>query len=100
MFPEKSYGLKTWDKNNRDINVSLLGLLAEEEDWILYAPYSDKSLLRNVLNYDLSRIQADMPVALFFVELTLNNQHQDVYVFMEKLNFDENSGEDVTGDTS
>ena len=41
-----------------------------------------------------------MPVALFFVELTLNNQHQDVYVFMEKLNFDENSGEDVTGDTS
>ena len=55
MFPKKSYELETWDKNNRDINVSLLGLLAEE-DWILYAPYSDKSLLRNVLNYDLSRI--------------------------------------------
>lgn len=108
MFPKKSYGLETWDENNSDINVSLLGLPAEE-DWILYAPYSDKSLLRNVLNYDLSRDLGRYASRTAFVELTLNNQYQGVYVFMEKLkrnkeriaidklNFDENSGEDVTG---
>ena len=108
MFPKKSYGIETWDENNSDINVSLLGLPAEE-DWILYAPYSDKSLLRNVLNYDLSRDLGRYASRTVFVELTLNNQYQGVYVFMEKLkrnseriaidklNFDENSGEDVTG---
>ena len=53
-FPKKSYGLETRDENNEDLNVSLLGF-PEEEDWILYGPYSDKSLMRNILIYDLSR---------------------------------------------
>ena len=54
LFPKKSYGLETWNENGEDIDVSLLGF-PEEEDWILYGPYSDKSLLRNILIYDLSR---------------------------------------------
>ena len=107
-FPKKSYGLETWDENNEDINVSLLGF-PEEEDWILYGPYSDKSLMRNILIYDLSR-DIDMYASRSkFVELTINNEYQGVYVFMEKLkrdsqridinklNDDENSGEDLTG---
>ena len=107
-FPKKSYGLETWDENNEDINVSLLGF-PEEEDWILYGPYSDKSLMRNILIYDLSR-DIDMYASRSkFVELTINNEYQGVYVFMEKLKRDsqridinklkedENSGEDLTG---
>lgn len=107
-FPKKSYGLETWDENNEDINVSLLGF-PEEEDWILYGPYSDKSLMRNILIYDLSR-DIDMYASRSkFVELTINNEYQGVYVFMEKLkrdsqridinklNDDENSGEELTG---
>ncbi|MDX5584492.1 MAG: CotH kinase family protein [Aureibaculum sp.] len=107
-FPKKSYGLETWDANNEDLNVSLLGF-PEEEDWILYGPYSDKSLMRNILIYDLSR-DIDMYASRSkFVELTINNEYQGVYVFMEKLKrdsqridinklkADENSGEDLTG---
>lgn len=107
-FPKKSYGLETWDENNEDIDVSLLGF-PEEEDWILYGPYSDKSLMRNILIYDLSR-DIDMYASRSkFVELTINNEYQGVYVFMEKLKRDseridinklkedENSGEDLTG---
>ena len=107
-FPKKSFGLETWDANNEDINVSLLGF-PEEEDWILYGPYSDKSLMRNILIYDLSR-DIDMYASRSkFVELTINNEYQGVYVFMEKLKRDsqridinklkddENSGEDLTG---
>ena len=53
MFDKKSYGFETWDENGEDLDVSLGGF-PEEEDWILYGPYSDKSLIRNVLIYDLS----------------------------------------------
>ncbi len=108
MFPKKSYGFETRDENNEDMDVSILGY-PEEEDWILYAPYSDKSLMRNILIYDLSR-DIDMYASRSkFVELTINNTYKGVYVFMEKLKrdknridinklkSDENSGEDVTG---
>ena len=107
-FPKKSYGLETRDVNNEDIDVSLLGF-PEEEDWILYGPYSDKSLMRNILIYDLSRDIERYASRSIFVELTLNNIYQGVYVFMEKLKRDneridinklkddENSGEDLTG---
>ena len=107
-FPKKSYGLETRDENNEDLDVSLLGL-PEEEDWILYGPYSDKSLMRNILIYDLSRDIEMYASRSLFVELTINNVYQGVYVFMEKLKRDsqridinklkedENSGEDLTG---
>lgn len=108
LFPKKSYGLETWDENGEDIDVSLLGF-PEEEDWILYGPYSDKSLLRNILIYDLSRDIDRYASRCLFVDLTLNGVYQGVYVFMEKLkrdgaridinklNDDENTGEDLTG---
>ena len=107
-FPKKSYGLETRDQNNDDLNVSLLGL-PEEEDWVLYAPYSDKSLMRNILIYDLSRDIEMYASRSVFVELTINDIYKGVYVFMEKLKrdsqriainklkADENSGEDLTG---
>lgn len=108
LFPKKSFGLETWDANDEDINVSLFGL-PEEEDWILYGPYSDKTLLRNILIYDLSRDIGQYASRSLFVDLTLNNSYRGVYVFMEKLKRDgeridinklkddENSGEDLTG---
>ena len=107
-FPKKSYGLETRDENNEDLDVSLLGF-PEEEDWVLYGPYSDKSLMRNILIYDLSRDIEMYASRSVFVELTINSVYQGVYVFMEKLKrdsqridinklkADENSGEDLTG---
>ena len=108
MFDKKSYGLETWDDNNEDINVSLLGM-PEEEDWVLHGPYSDKSLMRNKLIYDLSGDMGRYASRTKFVELFINGDYKGVYVFMEKLkrdknridisklNPDENSGEDLTG---
>jgi len=108
MFDKKSYGLETWDDNNEDLEVSLMGM-PEEEDWILYGPYSDKSLMRNILIYDLSRGMERYASRCAFVELTLNGEFKGVYVFMEKLKRDsgridieklkkdENTGEDLTG---
>lgn len=108
LFPKKSFGLETRDQNNEDVDVSLLGF-PEEEDWILYGPYSDKSLMRNVLIYDLAREMNHYASRTRFVELTINGSYQGIYVFMEKLKRDDNriainklkddeiSGEDLTG---
>jgi hypothetical protein len=52
-WEKKSYSFETWDEYNSDTDVSLLGLPAES-DWALYGPYSDKTLIRNVLAYKWS----------------------------------------------
>ena len=108
MFPKKQYGFETRDANNEDVDVSLLSL-PEEEDWILHAPYSDKSLIRNALIYDLSRAIGRYSSRLHFVELTLNESFDGLYLLMEKLKRDKNridinklkkseiEGEDLTG---
>ena len=108
MFPKKAYGLETRDADNEDLDVSLFDM-PEESDWVLYAPYSDKSLLRNVLIYDLARAMEDYASRTVFVDLSINGNYVGVYVFMEKLKRDsgrididklkedENSGEDLTG---
>ena len=108
MFPKKSYGFETRDENNEDIDLPFLGF-PEEEDWILYAPYSDKTLVRNKLIFDLARDLGGYASRTEFVELDINGSYKGVYVLMEKikrnafrvdinkLKTDENTGEDLTG---
>ena len=102
------YRFETVDNNAENNNVQLLGF-PEENDWILYAPWSDKSLLRNVLIYSLSNEMGRYAPRSKFVELYLNDEYRGVYVLMEKikrdknrveisaLNPNENSGDNVTG---
>ena len=108
MFPKKQFGLEIWDETNEGINASLLGF-PEEEDWILYAPYSDKALMRDVLIYDLSRDIGRYASRVKFVDVSINGTYNGVYVLMEKLKRDSNridinklkpdeiSGDDLTG---
>ncbi|HDR05063.1 MAG TPA: T9SS type A sorting domain-containing protein [Candidatus Marinimicrobia bacterium] len=108
MFPKKQFGVETWDADGNDIDVSLLGL-PEEEDWILHAPYSDKTLMRNALAYHLSRKMGWYASRTRYCELILNGDYHGVYILMEKikrdknrvdiakLNPDEISGDDLTG---
>ena len=107
-FPKKSYGFETWDSDGNDIDVSLLGL-SEEEDWILYGPYSDKTLIRNVLGYELSRQFGHYAARTKFCEVVLNTDYIGIYVLMEKIKIDKNrlnieklretdvSGDELTG---
>lgn len=108
QFPKKSFGFETRDDANEDLDVSLLGF-PEEEDWILYAPYSDKSLVRNHLIYEISNDMGRYASRTRLTEVYINDVYQGVYVFMEKLKRDdnridinklkddENTGEDLTG---
>ena len=104
MFPKKSYGFETQDERRNNLNISLLGM-PEENDWILYAPYSDKSLLRNVICFDLTRKMGWYASRTKFCELLLNGSYRGIYVLMEKIKRDNNrvaisklKPEDLTGD--
>ncbi len=87
MFDKKSYGFETWDINGEDMDVALAGF-PEEEDWILYGPYSDKALLRNVLIYALSNEIGRYATRTAFGELFLNGRYEGIYVLMEKVKRD------------
>ena len=54
MFPKKGYGIELRNEAGADSSVSLLGM-PSEADWVLSAPYSDKSMLRNAITYELGR---------------------------------------------
>ncbi len=69
-FPKKQYGFETRDSAGSDADVSLLGLPAEA-DWILHAPFMDKSLMRNHLAYAFSRRMGRYAPRTEFLELFL-----------------------------
>jgi hypothetical protein len=107
-FPKKPYGFETRDATGNSLDVSLLGL-PKENDWILFAAYDDKSLMRDVLSYKLGRDQGRYASRYQFCELVLNGIYQGVYVLLEKIKRDANrvdiakltttdiSGDDLTG---
>ena len=107
-YPKKQYGFETQNDDGSNNNVSLLGL-PEENDWILYAPYSDKSLIRNVLTYTMYESLGHYAPRTKLCELILNGEYMGVYVLIEKIKRDLNrvdiselgsnaiSGDDLTG---
>lgn len=107
-FPKKSFSLETQDALGENNNVSILDMPIEN-DWVLYAPYSDKSLIRNVLTYQLGESLDRYAPRTQLCELLINNEYQGVYVFTEKVKRDDNRvdiakltvndtiGDDLTG---
>jgi hypothetical protein len=88
-FPKKSYTVETQDAQGNNLNVSLLGFPAEN-DWVLYGPYSDKSLIRNILAYQLSHDIGRYASRTKCCELVINGEYLGVYVLMEKIKRDKN----------
>ena len=78
MFPKRSYAVEL----ARD--APLLGMPADD-DWVLYAPYNDKTLMRNVVAYATARGIGRYAARTRFVELRLNGRYRGVYVLMERL---------------
>jgi len=90
MFDKKSYGFETRSEDfNDDVDVSLGGF-PEEEDWIFYGPYTDKSLVRNKLTFDLSNLIGYKASNTKFYNLTINNDYKGIYILMEKIKRDKN----------
>ncbi|HSH20028.1 MAG TPA: CotH kinase family protein, partial [Draconibacterium sp.] len=88
-FKKKSYSLELQNEDGSNNNVSILGL-PEENDFVLYGPYSDKTLIKNVLSYELFRRTGRWAPGTRYVEVILNGDYNGVYVLTEKLKRDEN----------
>ncbi len=105
---KKPYRIETVDTLGENNNVALLGM-PEENDWVLYAPYQDKTLIRNVLAYKLSNDIGRYASRTRHCELYINGDYKGIYVLMEKIKRDDNrvnisklqpdeiSGDDVSG---
>ncbi len=89
MFEKKNYGFETQLENGDNNNVELLGI-PEENDWILHGPYSDKSLLRNVVAYHMGEATGRYTPRTRLCEVFINEDYRGVYVLTEKIKRDEN----------
>lgn len=88
-FKKKSYSIELQNDDGSNNNVSILGL-PEENDFVLYGPYSDKTLIKNVLSYQLFRLTGRWAPRTRYVEVILDGDYRGVYVLTEKLKRDEN----------
>lgn len=107
-FPQKSYGFETRDVNGTQHDTLLLGM-PQEHDWILYAPYDDKTCMRNIISYDIANKTGHYASRTQLCELVINGQYKGIYVLMEKIKRDNDrvdianlqpidiSGDELTG---
>src|ERR687895_356044 len=84
LFPKKSFAIELRGARGGDRKVPLLGM-PDDGDWVLYAPYNDKTLMRNVLAYETARWMGRYAARTRFVKLRLNGRYHGVYVLMERL---------------
>ena len=111
--PKKSYSIETWVNLLEDpLNVSLMGMPAEN-DWVLLAEYTDRSLLRDLTGFyiynQMGYYSARMRLCEVIVNEGTGDQYKGVYLFGEKIKRDvsrvdiatlqpgDNSGEEITG---
>lgn len=78
-MPKKPYRIRLKEKGN------ILGV-HEARNWVLLANYSDKSLLRTAVVFDLGRaIHADFTPEYRHVEVFLNNRYIGTYMLTEQV---------------
>lgn len=94
-FPKASWSLELRDEENEDMDAGLLGM-PEEEDWVLYAPWMDRSLIRNVLGYGVWADLGYYSPRTRFCEVYLQDErgkspvegYEGVYVLTERIKRD------------
>ena len=96
QFPKAMFGVHLVDDDGRNRKEPLLGMPAEH-NWVLYAPYSDKSLMRNTVAYGMSNDIGRYAPRTRFVELFLHSgvgplsysHYHGVYVLVERIKWAE-----------
>ena len=107
-FNQKKYTIETRDADGKDLDVSLLGLPAHSK-WVLLAPYTDVSMLRDPLAFQLWRDMGHWGPRTVMCEVTMDGEYRGIYIFAEaikrgrdrvdisKLKKSDTSGRELTG---
>lgn len=88
-YLQKQYLFKTVHESGDEVNVSLMDFPSEHE-WILYAPYADKSLIRNTITYEIAREMGRYASRTRFCELVIDGRYEGVYALQESIKRDRN----------
>jgi hypothetical protein len=91
-LPKHSYTMHTIDAQTNDLKVALFGL-PKDDAWVLYAPFEDKTMIRDVLAYQLSNQMGEYAPRTRYVEVFVHNSrgpvsmndYEGVYVLIEKI---------------
>ncbi|MBP6455505.1 MAG: CotH kinase family protein [Chitinophagaceae bacterium] len=106
--PKLSYNVETWQPATVSLDTSLLGM-PSENDWVLLAAYTDRSLLRSTLAFTTYDKMGRYAPRMKYCELLIDGNYQGVYLFGEnikrnvervdisKLTISDNFGIDMTG---
>ena len=79
-LPKKPYRIKLFNK------VNLMGLPAKERNWTLIPNYGDKTLMRNLLAFELSRsLDLTYTSAAIPVDVILNGEYIGVYNLCDQM---------------
>jgi hypothetical protein len=82
---KKQFGLSTLKADNlTNLNVKLLGL-PSDNDWILNGLAFEPSLIRDYINYNLSRRIGQYASRTVFCEVVINGSYNGLYVLEEKV---------------
>lgn len=90
--PKYSLTVRLVDDNGDKTKARLFGMPADS-DWVLYAPFSDKTLIRDALAYELSNAMGRYAPRTRFVEVFLDRSggklsqrdYMGVYVLVERI---------------
>ena len=96
MFPMKSYGIELRLADGSSNNQSLLGM-PSESDWVLYAPYADRTCVRNTLAQHLFGAMGHYTTKSIFVDLYINNNYAGLYELREKIDLEKQGLDTITG---
>lgn len=94
-YSKMSLTLKTRDDDWDKLKAPVFGM-PSESDWVLYAPYVDKSLIRDALGYEISNEMGRYAPRTRFVEVFLHRyagklsyrDYQGVYLLVERIKRD------------
>ena len=91
-YPKSSFSVKILDGEGDPSAVSVFGF-PSDSDWVLYAPYPDKTFMRDVIAYEWHGAMGHWAPRTKFVEVFINRtgtklsrrDYAGVYVFEERI---------------
>ena len=98
--------LETCDVNGKKKKEKLLGM-PKDKDWVLLAPYHDRSMIRDVLTFELARPYFEYTPRSRHCELVMDGIYRGIYILCERPGEGKNrlnlsnpgdQDQDITGD--
>ena len=87
--PKKPFAIRLRDTDGNKMKESILDM-PSDDDWALLAPYSDKSMIRDMLTYTLMEGTLDYVPTGRYCELVLDGIYQGVYIMAARVRHGDN----------